>query len=93
MNAPPLLMRLKVLDEEHSVDLWLPLFLAWLILLALAIAFSPLALFLVLVLWPTGWGKFILLAPVNLYRVLASLKELRVDVNKKDGGRVNLYFK
>ncbi len=93
MNAPPLLMRLKVSDRERDVDLWLPLFLAWVILLVLAIALSPLTLFLIIILWPTSWGKFILLAPANLYRVLAALKDLQVDVNKKQGGRVNVYFK
>ena len=92
MNAPPFLMRLKISNEQRDLDFWLPLFLAWLILLALLIAFAPLAIILMIVLWPSGWSKFILLAPVNLYRMLRDLKDLRVDVRKKQE-TVLIYFK
>jgi len=92
MNAPPLLMKLKIYNEEHNIDLWLPLFLAWIILLALMIALSPLAILLIILLWGSGWSKFIARLPVYLYRLLRDLKDSRVDVRKKDEN-VLIYFK
>ena len=92
MSAPPLVARLQVYDEERDFDVWLPLFLAWIILLAFAIALSPIAIFLILVLWPTGWGKFLLLLPVNVYRCVRDLKDLRIDV-KNERRSVLIYFK
>jgi hypothetical protein len=92
MSLPPLLMRLKIINPEHHVNLWLPLFLAWIILLALYIVLSPLILFLVLVLWPTGWGEFILMLGPTLYSCICALRDLKIDVQK--GQEITLiYFK
>jgi hypothetical protein len=92
MSAPPLLMRLKIHNEQRDVDIWLPLFLGWIILLAVGIAILPVAIFLFIVLWPAGWGKFILLAPVNLYRVLRDMGNLQIEVKKKTESLL-IYFK
>jgi len=91
MNIPPCLMRLKVINSEHHINLWLPLFLAWLILGALALALSPLVALLVIVLWPFGWGEFLLLLGPFVYRCVCALRGLSVDIRKKTE-IVRIYF-
>jgi hypothetical protein len=90
MSIPPCLMRFKIGSEHHYMNLWLPLFLAWIILGALAIALSPLVAFLVLVLWPLGWGEFLLLLGPAVYNCICASKGLRVDI--EGGKRVLVYF-
>jgi hypothetical protein len=91
MIIPPLLMRMKLIDRKTHVNLWIPLFLAWLIAGLLALALSPLILLLVLLLWPTGWGKFLWQLGPSLYSVLCELRHLEIDVNGKN--QVQLYFR
>jgi hypothetical protein len=92
MSIPPSLMRLKIRNERHNINLWLPMFIGWLLLLALAIAFSPLAVILIILLWPSGWGKFILLAPVRIYGLLCDLRDMEVDIqNARE--TVLIYFR
>ena len=61
MSIPPCLMHVRIHNEEHNFGIWLPLFLAWLILAALVLAFLPIFLILLLVALPFGWGEFMLL--------------------------------
>ena len=83
MSMPPGLMHLRVHSEEHHFGLWLPLFLAWLILAIFALALAPIFLILILVLWPYGWGKFLLLLGPRIFAVLCALGGLKVDINNK----------
>ena len=83
MSTPPCLMRLRIYNEEHHVSLWLPLFLAWLILAAFVLAFLPLYLILLIFSWSFGWGEFMLLLGPRLYAILCALKGLKVDVNRQ----------
>jgi hypothetical protein len=92
MKLPPCLMRMKVINSRNHINLWLPLFLAWILLGALAVAFSPIILVLILVLWPFGWGKFLLMIGPLSYNVLCNLKDLSVDIDKSDEV-VLIYFK
>lgn len=92
MSMLPCLMHMKIQDDNHHVNLWIPLFLVWLILAALAIALAPLVLILALVLWQTGWGKFLLLLGPALYSCLSTLNGLRVDVDK-DGKQLFFSFR
>jgi hypothetical protein len=91
MNIPPCLMRLKIINPEHHINLWLPLFLAWLILGALALALSPLVAVLVIILWPLGYGEFLLLLGPFIYNCVCALRGLSIDVkNKRE--IVRIYF-
>jgi hypothetical protein len=84
MSMPPCLMHLRIHNEEHRFGLWLPLFLAWLILAVFALALAPIFIILILVLWPyNGWGKFLLLLGPRIFNVLCALRGLKVDVNSK----------
>jgi len=93
MIFPPLLMRLHIRDDQHHINLWLPLFLVWLLLAVILLALLPLLLIAALVLLIVGFGRLILLAPA-VYRCLCALHGLRVDVNQRGeyGKRVLIYF-
>lgn len=81
MNMPPCLMHLRIYNQQHNFGIWLPLFLAWIILTILAIVLLPIALILIIVFLPFGWSKFFILFPVYLFNVLVTLRGLKVDIN------------
>lgn len=88
---PPLWAYVKIRGKGRGFGFWLPLFLGVLILLALFIAFSPLILLAVILLWPIGWGRWIVEAIKTGYVMLCSLKGLKVDIqNSKDTVYVNI---
>ena len=82
MSIPPCLMRIRIHNETHNFGLWLPLFLAWLILAALLIALLPIFLIVLLVALPFGWGEFMLLLGPRFYTLLCALRGLKVDVDR-----------
>ncbi len=92
MIFPPSLMRLKVIDDQHHVNLWLPLFLIWIMLAILALVLTPLLLIAALVLWPFGWGKSLLLAGPRAYSCFCALRGLKIDV-RKNREMLLMYFK
>jgi hypothetical protein len=92
MNIPPLLMRLKIINPEHRINLWLPLFVIWLILLALALLLAPLVCILVILLWPWGWGETLLLLGPGIYRLICGLNGFSVDI-RSTHETILIYFK
>ena len=82
MSIPPCLLHIRVHNDEHNFGIWLPLFLAWLILAALVLAFLPIFLILLIIAFFDGWGEFVLLIGPRLYNILCALKGLKVDVDK-----------
>ena len=91
MSIPPCLLHIRVHNDEHSFGIWLPLFLAWLILAILVLAFLPLFLILLIVALPFGWGEFMLLVGPRFYNILCALKGLKLDVDKT-GEKVEILF-
>lgn len=86
MNCPPLLLRLDIARSQcprHTV-LWLPVFIAWIILAAIFIALSPLIILATLIAVPFGWGKTVLLLVPLVCNVICNLHGLEVNVEKKD---------
>jgi hypothetical protein len=87
MNCPPLLLRLDIARKEcprHTV-LWLPIFLAWLILAAIFLALSPLIILAALVALPFGWAKTVLLFIPLVCNCICNLHGMEINVEKKDG--------
>lgn len=86
MNCPPLLLRLTIAKTEgHGlIVLWLPAFIAWLILAAIFIALSPLIILATLIAVPFGWGKTVLLLVPLVCNVICNLRGLEVKIEKKD---------
>jgi hypothetical protein len=64
----------------RGFGLWLPLFIVWPPIALLALALSPLVVVLAALLWPTGWGRPLLLAGPSLFRLFCALRGLRLDV-------------
>jgi hypothetical protein len=86
MNCPPLLLRMTISrTEDHGyVVLWLPVFLAWIILAAIFIALSPLIILAALVAWPFGWARTVLLFIPLVCNCICNLHGLEVNVERKD---------
>lgn len=85
MNWPPMLMHIKIENEEHKFGLWLPLFLLLPLALVVLIILSPLILIAVIVLWPSGWGEWALQV---LWAAIVSCCSLRgLEVNVQNGNQ------
>jgi len=78
----------KIGGRDHGFGFWLPLFLGVLIILAFFIAFLPLTLLVILILWPIGWGRWMVEAIKNGYVMMCSLKGFKLDVQ---GPKDNVY--
>jgi hypothetical protein len=87
MNCPPLLLRLDIARKEcprHTV-LWLPIFLAWIVLAAIFLALSPLIILAALLVLPFGWAKTVLLFIPLVCNCICNLRGMEIKVEKKDG--------
>ena len=80
MNRPPMLMHVKIQNEDRRFGLWLPLFLLLPLALVVLIILSPLILIAVLVLWPSGWGRWAWIALQAAFMSFWSLRGLKVDI-------------
>ncbi len=86
MNCPPLLLRLDIAKTEkhrHTV-LWLPIFLAWLILAAILLAISPVIILAALVALPFGWARTVLLIIPLVCNVICNLHGMEINIERKD---------
>lgn len=73
---------------RRRFSLPVPLFLVWLLLAALLLLLLPLVLLAGLLAWPWGWGKAIVMMYVQLFVLLGSLSGLRIDVSRREPGKV-----
>jgi len=86
MNCPPLILRLDIAKTEkpRRTVLWLPIFLAWLILAAILLAISPVIILAALVALPFGWAKTVLLFIPLVCNVICSLHGMEINIERKD---------
>jgi hypothetical protein len=82
---PPMLMHVKIKNKDHNFGLWLPLFLFILIAFIILLALSPLILICLLLMWPSGWGRWLVQAFKAGVDSLWALKGLSVDIQNRDG--------
>ena len=81
----PLLMKMKVKGKEkRGVNLWIPIFLIWILLFLLMILFLPFVLLASLVLWRQGFGKVLLFLYPMVFILLFYLAGLKLDIESKD---------
>jgi hypothetical protein len=85
MKLPPMLLHIRVLNDEHDFGLWLPLFLLFLIAAVIVIALSPIILLCLLIMWPSGWGRYLWQSIKLGVTSLWALKGLSVDVQGRNG--------
>lgn len=82
----PMIMRIHIVqDNKKKAGLILPLFIAWILLLPFIIISIPFVLLAALILWPSGYGKTILLTGPAVLMVVSALSHLHVDVEGKKG--------
>jgi hypothetical protein len=80
-----MIMRLYIVEKDKKkIRLYLPLFLAWILMLPFVILLTPFVLLTALILWPSGYGKTILRAGPALINVLSALSDLHIHVEKPD---------
>jgi hypothetical protein len=82
MSTPPCLLYLRVNNGERDFGLWLPLFIAWILLAAILLALLPIYLIVLIISFAAGWGEFFLKLGPRVYDILCALKGLKVDVDK-----------
>ena len=92
MTFPPSFVRIRVHSDGRRIGIWFPLLLVWPLAVLVGVALSPLVLLLALVLWPSGWGKPLLLAGPATFRLFCALRGLTVRVEEQSE-RVLVYFK
>jgi hypothetical protein len=80
MMWPPMLMHVKIKNEESDFGIWLPLFLLFPIALAFLIILSPLIIIAIIVLWPSGKGKLVPFCLWAAFISVCSMRGLKVDV-------------
>ena len=80
MNWPPMLMHIRIENEDRRFGLWLPLFLLLPLALVVLIILSPLIIIAVLVLWPSGWGRWALKVLKAAFVSFCAMRGLKVDV-------------
>jgi hypothetical protein len=84
MTWPPMLMHVRIENEEHDFGIWLPLFLFFLIILAILLVLSPLIFIAVLVLWPSGWGEWAMRTLWVAIVAVCSMRGLEVEVQGRN---------
>lgn len=80
MIWPPSLLGFRVRNAKRGFGLWLPLFLVWPPFVLAALVMLPLVFLLSLLLWPSGWGRTVLLTGPWFFRMFCALRGLVIDV-------------
>ena len=81
----PMIMKIKIPREAGKpLTLYLPLFIAWLLLFAILLFFLPFLLVAALATWHRGYGKIMILSYPLLFSLLWNMHGLVIDVESKD---------
>jgi len=91
MRFPPSIMRLYIKNRNHNINLWLPLFLVWLLLAVVFIILLPFILICAIVICCLGWGSRLQKGISALFEIFGSLRELEIDV-EQENEKVFIYF-
>ena len=89
MSWPPFFLSFRVGGPRRRFGCWIPLVLIWFPLLVLGLAVALPVFVASIVLWPTRFGRRLLLGGLAFYRLLAALRGVTVDVQ---GRRESVYI-
>ena len=79
----PLWMRLKVRERgKRGVSLHIPLFLIWILVVAILLLLLPLVVIVSLFTWYRGIGKAILLSYVGIFNILFTMSGFKMDISQ-----------
>jgi uncharacterized membrane protein len=80
----PLILKLNIKRKDQEgqkgLDLWLPLFLIWLIALPTILLLTPIILLSALILWPAGKGRYILFLYLAIFRLTWHMSGIKIDI-------------
>jgi hypothetical protein len=85
MKRPPLVVHLRLPNKKGGINLWIPIFLVYPLLLAIALLLAPFVLIGSLLMWPSGWGRTVLLSGPVVCRLLWNTRGLKMDIQQKTG--------
>lgn len=81
----PLIMKLRTQGRgKKGVNLWIPVFLVWILLLLLMILLLPIVLLAGLISWKQGFGKMLFLLYPMIFVLLFHLSGLKLDIESKN---------
>ena len=81
----PMLLKIKIpRTKKPSVNIYLPLILAWFILLMLLILLLPFFLLSALIIWAKGYGRLILIFFPMLIELIWNLHGLKIDIKNNE---------
>lgn len=81
----PMLLQIKIpRTGKQPLSIYLPLFVAWLILLLILILLLPFFLLAAMITWAKGYGRLVLLFFPMLFSLLWNLHGLKIDVQDKE---------
>jgi hypothetical protein len=84
MTWPPMLMHVKIKNEEHNFGLWLPIFLLLPLALVVLIILSPIIILGLILFWDS-WGTWTLKV---LWAAVVSYWSVRgLEVNVQNGNQ------
>ena len=92
MMFPPSILRVRILDDDSRVNLWIPLVIVWPIVVVLYLLFLPCIIVASILTWRGGRGRLILLGGPALFRLYCALRGLEIDV-REPNQTVLIYFK
>ena len=70
--------------DEKRFKIVFPIVVIWILLLAIMLLFVPLMIIVSLIIWPTGYGRLLLLFPVSFFETIFAMRDLMVDVKSKN---------
>ena len=83
---PPLIMKIKFPREgKKPFCMYLPVFLAWVLVLAVFLLCLPFLLIAAVFTWHQGYGKIVLAAFPMVFHLMWHARGLKIDVEGKDG--------
>jgi hypothetical protein len=85
MSRPPMLMHIKIKNNKTDFGIWLPLFLFILIAFIILLALSPLILICLLIMWPSGWGRWAWRSFKAAFASFWAMRGLDVDIQGRHG--------
>ena len=81
----PMFMKIYIKEKgKKGVRLWLPLFLVWMLLLAILILLSPIFVLVGLVAWFRGYGRTFFFVFPMIFAVLWAMSGLRIHIEERD---------
>lgn len=92
MNFPPTLLHLRIPTSDGFIGMWLPWFLVYVLVLALMLVALPFALIMALFLIPGGRWRPLVLGGPYIWRILFSMRGLKVDIQQPNNRKMMLDF-